>query len=273
MTLTAEMLDEVRETFLTQGYAVARNVIPMEVVEDIQEFLLSQKDAAVEAAQHELGCSSPEALVELAGEIAAGRHVGMETLTKASRDTLTGHYPLAVRLSERLWQIPRTPAVRALLSECLNSDALFMHMPPTARFVLAKNSHAGVPPHQDASYNGHMNRFLTMWTPFVDITDECGGVIVYEGTGQAELQEAPSSPTEYWRKAIETQGATPVHMKIKMGDVLLLNPFIIHGSAANRSDRTRVSIDFRFFGGDGASAKHHLDMQTWRVVEPSPVSH
>lgn len=273
MTLTAGMLDEVREALLTQGYAVARNVIPKEVVDDIQAFLLSQKDVAVEVAQHELGCSSPEALVELAGEIAAGRHIGMETLTKASRDTLTGHYPLAVRLSERLWQIPRVPAVRALLSACLGSDALFMHMPPTARFVLAKNSHAGVPPHQDASYNGHMNQFLTMWTPFVDITDECGGVIVYEGTGQAVVQDAPSSMTEYWRKAVETGDATPVHMKIRMGDVLLLNPYIIHGSAANSSDRTRVSIDFRFFGADGASAKHHLDLQTWRVVDPAPVSH
>lgn len=42
MILTAEMLDEVREALLTQGYAVARNVIPKEIVEDIQAFLLSQ---------------------------------------------------------------------------------------------------------------------------------------------------------------------------------------------------------------------------------------
>jgi ectoine hydroxylase-related dioxygenase (phytanoyl-CoA dioxygenase family) len=55
---------------------------------------------------------------------------------------------------------------------------------------------------------------------------------------------------------------------MRPGDVLALNPMVIHRSMPNRSERTRFSIDFRFFGDADTSAKHFLDLRTWQVVAP-----
>ncbi|HWZ47456.1 MAG TPA: phytanoyl-CoA dioxygenase family protein [Herbaspirillum sp.] len=260
----------VNAFFIEHGYAVVENLIPQTIIDDIYTFLLRQTGDAVDAAQQELQCGSTMELVDIAGQIAAG-HRGasaLSALSKTTRDTLTGHFPLAVRLSDKLWQIPLSAGALDILRACLNSERIFMHMPPTARFVLAQNNHAGVPPHQDASYNGHMNAFMTMWVPLVDITDECGGVIVYEGSGKSHVMDAPDSQNSYWRNPVETQNYSPKHIKIKARDVLLLNPNIIHGSAPNTSDRTRISIDFRIFGEQGSSLKHYLDLQTTRIFEP-----
>ncbi|RXZ33727.1 phytanoyl-CoA dioxygenase [Oxalobacteraceae bacterium CAVE-383] len=254
--------------FLTHGYAVVKNIVPPSTIANVHAFLLNQTNDALGLAQKELRCDSASGLIDVAGEIAEGKYGTLSALTKATRDTLTGHFPLNVRLSEKLWQIPMSPEVREVLKACLNSKNIFMHMPPTARFVLSKNKHAGVPPHQDISYNGHMSSFITMWVPLVDITDECGGVIVYEGSGQSNVQEAPDSQQQYWRKPIETLDYKPRHMTIKAGDILLLNQNIVHGSALNSSDQTRISIDFRIFGEQDSSTKHYLDLQTMHIFEP-----
>jgi ectoine hydroxylase-related dioxygenase (phytanoyl-CoA dioxygenase family) len=63
-------------------------------------------------------------------------------------------------------------------------------------------------------------------------------------------------------------GYKPVHCRLHIGDVLLLNKHIIHASMPNHSIRTRFSIDFRFFGARDHSHKHYLDMQTWNVIAP-----
>jgi ectoine hydroxylase-related dioxygenase (phytanoyl-CoA dioxygenase family) len=270
MTSSAALAETTCESFLIHGYAVVRNVIPSAIIANIYAFLQNQIDDAIKAAQSEVGCDSAAALLDHAGKIAGGSHGNTATLSKATRDTVTGHFSLKTRLSEHLWQIPLTLGVQGILKACLDTERIFMHMPPTARFVLPKNSHAGVPPHQDASYNGHMTRFLTMWTPLVDISDECGGVVVYQGSGRSELQDAPDSSNHYWRQPIETDLHSPMHIRMNTGDILLLNQKIIHRSQANQSNRTRISIDYRFFGEQGSSSKHYLDLQTKRVFEPTP---
>lgn len=54
-----------------------------------------------------------------------------------------------------------------------------MHMPPAARFALSGNIHPGIPAHQDITYNEDMSSVITKWVPLVDMSDECGGVVVY----------------------------------------------------------------------------------------------
>jgi ectoine hydroxylase-related dioxygenase (phytanoyl-CoA dioxygenase family) len=53
------------------------------------------------------------------------------------------------------------------------------------------------------------------------------------------------------------------------GDALIFNPYVVHGSMPNLSNRIRFSIDCRFFGGDARTSKHYLDMTTWSVVAPT----
>jgi len=179
------------------------------------------------------------------------------------RQILVGHFQLKTRLDPMLWAIPRSPRVKALLAQLYPEQSVHMHMPPTARFVLPENRWAGVPAHQDISYNRHMRDFVTLWTPFVPIDSLCGGVIFYKGTGH--LPEQPQAEPEklFWQGAVSDTGWVKEQPVLKPGDGLILNPWVIHESAPNLSQTLRISIDSRYFVGP--LEKHALNLDTWEV--------
>jgi len=235
----------------------------------VRRFLESRIADEVAAACAEIGCSDPRDLVSHIGHLAQD---GGTRLSKATRDTLSGHFSLSTRLSEELWRVPRSPRLRTLLQSVLSSSSLRMHMPPTSRFVLPGNTYAGVPAHQDISYNRHMSDFVTVWVPFVDIDEACGGVRVYRGSGEKIERLAREEKDQFWLKGAPTDGFDPVHCVMQAGDVLLLSRWVVHESMPNRSFRTRISTDFRFFAEREHSSKHFLDMQQWHVVAPEAVA-
>jgi ectoine hydroxylase-related dioxygenase (phytanoyl-CoA dioxygenase family) len=113
-----------------------------------------------------------------------------------------------------------------------------------------------------------MSNFITVWTPLVKIDEECGGVAVYRGSGNAPPLEM-SSAGAVWFDGVTTEGYEKVHITCEVGDVLVMNNQLIHTSMPNRSDRTRISVDCRYFGSNGHSEKHYLDMQDWQVIAPA----
>ena len=253
-------------TFFRQnGYQIVSKLLNPDVVTGVKTFLANE----MATAMNEIGIKfkSYEDLATkidqaLAGDAKEQSHSGDQKLV------LCGHYPLKTRLSERLWDVAKQASVRAVLEDVLETQTLSMHMPPAARFVLPLNKHAGVPAHQDISYNKHMQTFVTMWVPLVDIDDQCGGVAVFEGS-----QIMPEILDDYrrstvWLRGVSTDKYNRVHCKMNSGDVLLLNQWIIHESQANVSPHPRLSIDYRFFRYGEKSAKHQLDMQRWTVVNP-----
>ena len=140
-------------------------------------------------------------------------------------------------------------------------------MPPTARFVIPHNIYAAVPAHRDVSYNEHVEDFVTLWVPFTDITEECGGVVVYKGSAK----ERPFSKLKekgFWIEGSSTNGYQGIHCKMRIGDALLFNKWMLHRSAPNTSDHVRFSCDYRFFGSDQGSKKHYLEVATGKVIAP-----
>jgi hypothetical protein len=254
--------------FLVDGYQVFENVVPLQVVLEVRSFLSEKILGTLEPAKREIGCSLDSDVLRVIGDIAAGRRGGVESLSKSTRDALSGHFSLETRLSRILWKVPYSEKFQAILKALLASDELYMHMPPTARYILSGNVYAGVPPHQDVSYNKHMSNFVTIWVPFVDIDDSCGGVTIYEGSGQAPEYAAEQVSSDFWQQGVPTEGYRPVHCTINAGSVLALNKWVIHGSTANRSNNIRISIDFRFFGASDRSTKHFLDMKRRHVIKP-----
>lgn len=251
--------------FREHGYQVARGLLDPAVVAEVGRFLAGEAEAATAAMAASLGCAGREQVVEAIDR--ESRRPDFESIAPDLRMTMSGHFPLQARLSPRLWALPRLPAVRAMLEALFNDTRLFMHMPPVARFVLPGNRHAGVPAHQDVSYNKHMSDFVTVWVPMVTIDEACGGVAIFEGSG-AEPEHAMSKRDGFWFKPVPSEKYKRVHFPMNVGDALLLNPRVIHGSMPNHSTRTRISVDYRFFGGADHSTKHVLDMQTWKVIEP-----
>jgi hypothetical protein len=254
--------------FRADGYQVFENVVPLEVVLEVRSFLSEQITETLEPAKREIGCSLDSDVVRVIGDIAAGRRGGVASLSQSTRDALSGHFSLGARLSPILWKVPYSEKFQTILKALLASDDLYMHMPPTARYVLPGNLHAGVPPHQDVSYNKHMSNFVTIWVPFVDIDDACGGVTIYKGSGQVPEYSVEQASSDFWKQSVPTKGYRPVHCTMKAGSVLALNKWVIHGSSANRSSNIRISADFRFFGALDWSTKHYLDMKRRHVVKP-----
>lgn len=254
--------------FEADGYQVFESVVPPDVIFEVRNFLSRQITETLEPAKREIGCTLDSDVVRVIGDIAAGRLGGVESLSKSTRNALSGHFSLEARLSQILWKVPYSEKFQSILQALLGSGDLYMHMPPTARYVLPGNVHAGVPPHQDVSYNKHMSNFVTIWVPFVDIDDACGGVTIFEGSGQASEYSVEQASSDFWQQGVPTEGRKPVHCTMKAGSVLALNKWVIHGSTANRSSNTRISTDFRFFGASDRSTKHYLDMTRRHVIKP-----
>ena len=183
-----------------------------------------------------------------------------------------GQFALGSRLAAELLAIPRALAKDAILHEILGTDRLFLHMPPMARAVMPEAPHAAVPLHQDASYNPHLRDFLTLWVPLVPIDDVCGGVAVYPMSHRTETITGPP-PANDWLPAIHPpEGAERVVLApLRLGDVVILHPKVMHESMRNRSGHVRLSCDYRFFGDGSTSAKHYWDLAEDRLVEPTHV--
>jgi hypothetical protein len=187
------------------------------------------------------------------------------------RHVLRGHFPLSIRLGEELWRIPLHLADHPFLYDILGVKRLFMHMPPTARFVLPGNVEAAVPAHQDVSYNKHLGAFCVVWVPLVDIDGACGGMAAYPRShGRGELLKEASGSADNWLPGIDTSKLERVELQpLAPGDVVVMSNETVHESMPNRSGRTRLSIDFRFFGDNSRSSKHFLDLAQRRVVAPA----
>lgn len=251
------------ERFLSEGYQIVENAIAAETVATVAAFLEQQLPTALETIRTAFPFADvPDLVRRIADGVADGTlPTGDHTLDQL----LSGHFPLDTRLSECLWEVPRSAGLKALLQQIFPGQSLRMHMPPAARFVLPGNLNAGVPRHQDISYNKHMENFVTVWVPFTAIDAERGGVAV--DTGSNRLAECPTEPEGFWLETVHEEKGALRHCLVPPGGVLLLTPLIVHQSMPNRSDRPRLSVDYRFFGSATTSSKHSLDLDSFEVFD------
>lgn len=259
-----ESVHGLAERFARDGYAVVRGLIPRPIVDDVRDLLEAYVDGAVAALVESFGVSDRAELFARLAELQAGDRAA--ELDLQTMNVARGLFPLEIRMSEQLRAVAFDPTVRAAVAELVGSDDLRMHMPPTARHIANGNVAAPVPAHQDVSYNRHMSDFITMWSPFTTIDEACGGVGIY--TGSNEPREQAAEQSGFWLGGITADEETLIHPLLEPGDVLFLNKWIVHRSMPNRSDRTRTSIDYRFFGPPDTSTKHVLDVTTGIVHAP-----
>lgn len=176
-----------------------------------------------------------------------------------SETVKSGHFPLATRLSDTLQEAILTFEIKGFLGEIFPNQQLCMHLPPMARFVSPGNQMAMVPPHQDISYNKHLEDFVVVWIPLTPIDDECGGVCVHKASHTLDEQLTNLS-RDVWLEGIPDQGFEKEHCHMNAGDALLFHKQLIHESMPNKSSRTRYSLDLRFFGSNSRSTKPFLNL-------------
>lgn len=260
------MMNPIDTTFFhEQGFQVVRGLIPQDLIREVRHFLETRMLASLNVVKAELPFAE---LSELVHHPVLEDPERFHALSPQVRSIVSGHFDLDTRLAAELRLIPRSAPVRELIGQIFPGQGLRMHMPPTARFILPHNRLAGVPAHQDISYNKHMSDFVTMWCALVPTDQQCGGVLIHKGS--QHLPEQPVSLDKtFWLEGLPDQGFEKVFFEMQPGDVLLLNRWIVHESMANRSDRIRFSVDHRFFGTQATSSKHYLELDTGEVIPPS----
>ena len=257
-----------REVFQDEGVVILKGVLPAPVCGATHDFLSAAlAGMAGLFARYGIALDAPDCGQEVARLLDSPANVPPE-----DRHVLLGHFPLPVRLDEALWQIPLKLAEQPFLYQLLGAGRLFVHTPPTARFVLPGNAKAAVPAHQDVSYNKHLGPFCVVWVPLVSIDAACGGMAVYPRTqGRGELFAGDKvAPADGWIPGLDVADFARVELyPLAPGDVVVMGNETVHESMPNRSQRTRLSVDFRFFGDNTRSSKHYLDLAERRVVAPA----
>jgi len=252
-------------SFRDAGLLLAKGVVPVAAIDEVGKFLNAASETSIAWASELLARRADEPLIEAIARKERSGTLG--ELPKEALDILAGQLSLKDRLSPVLLQIPKAASLQKLLREMLGSTELFMHMPPMARFVPPGHISAAVPPHQDIAYNKHMTDFITCWIPLTEIDDRCGGVGIFEGTNvPIELERGAGN--DFWLGEVGMGGRIPQNISMEPGDALLFTKWTVHTSMPNLSNRTRFSIDLRFFGAHDQSSKHYLDLQRLIVVPP-----
>lgn len=151
----------------------------------------------------------------------------------------------------------------------------------------------GTYPHCDVVYMGRGSaQVYTAWIPFGDVPLEVGGLVLMEGShrneelrsGYCQLDVdtacANKSATPLTDRGFEKSGAItlkPVDLRerlgyrfltaeeFQMGDVLIFNIFLVHGSLDNQSPQIRLSTDSRY-----QPAADSID-ERW--IGPQPPAH
>jgi Phytanoyl-CoA dioxygenase (PhyH) len=251
--------------FMNNGYQIIPQAFDAKEINSVGTWLESEMQAAVKELLPLVAPAEGEELWQAIHRFYdRGQHHALSTDLQYA---LAGQYSLRVRLSEPLKYLLRAPRLREVLHQVFPGQQLRAHMPPMCRFVLPRNRLAGVPPHQDISYNKHITDFITGWVPLVRIDELCGGVRIHEGS--ANLPELLTDfARDIWLQPLPDLRLRKVDLHMQPGDLLIFQKMVIHESLPNLSDQPRFSIDYRFFGSWETSAKHYLDMESWQVVEP-----
>ena len=257
------------DPFFIDGYIIVRNVIPLELIVSLGDFLVASIDDSLKPALNFLEVFDEKQLFSKVNSFLRNDPSWPDRLPKEIKQSLTGHFSLSCRLAPQLRAIPMLESVRKLVTQALSAELCFMHMPPTARFVLPGNSMAAVPPHQDISYNTQMSDFVILWVPFVDIDSQCGGVDVFENLPRDEILPLGIGQDSFWLGGVNLPNAvTKRHCEMNRGDVLLMNKYTVHSSHPNNSRLTRLSCDYRFTGSP-LSEKHLLNLETGELISPN----
>jgi hypothetical protein len=101
--------------------------------------------------------------------------------------------------------------------------------------------------HQDWPYFQGGNDVLTMWVPMHDCPREVGGLRVLEGSHRRGLLPmVPDLNAGGLRVEVSDDDPAWRSTDYRRGDVLVFHCLTVHAALPNRSDRLRVSVDYRY---------------------------
>jgi len=262
MSLTNDSYNSIRH-FEKYGFASFKKIINQATIQQIKAFFIEKKEGLNKYCLDKYNVT-----LEESGELAKSLEGHILDDNAQDRFLFSGVFPTIDRLSDDAATIFNEPKLIELLQELLSSKNIYAHLPLMARYVIPNSQTAAVPPHRDRDYNNHLSNFLTVWIPLVDINKSCGGVSFYVGENNQRCSNVDENITGFWHDAMNISGLDCQSPHLSVGDVLIFNSQVIHGSANNTSNNTRFSLDLRFFSERDSSTKHYINILTKEKIAP-----
>lgn len=198
--------------------------------------------------------------------------------------TLQGSMSAAAKLSDHFLDLFREKKLIDFFSNLLESKNLYIHLPPWLRVVHPNFEFAHVPPHNDISYFqnfkhrdvnkiGSKASFYSIWIPLKATWGVDGGLAVYEKEKSNTIIKTPqmlNKKNKFWIESMASEGSSPICPKFEVGDFIVFEPELIHGSAkvSGKSKDFRISMDERIFGEDTLTSRFYMNIITGERYEP-----
>jgi ectoine hydroxylase-related dioxygenase (phytanoyl-CoA dioxygenase family) len=153
-----------------------------------------------------------------------------------------------VQRLEALHALPHHESVRRIMSAVLGEHA-FPHPLSIARLAFPRNERWTTPPHQDYPNNQGTADLYAIWMPLGDCPVERGSLSILRGSHTCGIAPLEFSLGDGNRKAVLDErfaGLDWVGGDLSTGDALVFHSHTVHRALPNRSDRLRLSVDYRF---------------------------
>lgn len=220
-TVSSSLPPGASETFLKEGYYVARGLFTHAEMDEVREaFMQLNADGPVEG------------LSEIRPE--HGKYTSDDPLSFYPR-MMMPHLRLDLDVGPLAARYMLEPRLHAFLKASLGAEpvgvqTMFYFKPPKAR---------GQELHQDNYYlRVKPGTCMAAWIAVDDADFENGGMMVVPGTQDMEIvcPEHSNPDTSFTIDYVAPpKGTGPVHVDLKAGDVLFFNGSLIHGSSPNIS--------------------------------------
>ena len=225
--------DALRGRLASEGYLWLRGLLPAGEVTEVRAAITTALDAAGWLAD---GSDPAEArpgpgFRHERAQVDDAYLAGYELLQRVQRFHELAHHPALVGLAAGILDAPVLAHPRKIVRASPPDDDAFR-----------------TPAHQDYRLIQGTVDVLTAWIPLGDCPDELGGLRILAGSPAQGLRPVAAA-SAVGGVAIDERDEDPDrwrHAPMAAGDVLMFHSLTVHAARPNRTDRLRLSVDYRY---------------------------
>jgi ectoine hydroxylase-related dioxygenase (phytanoyl-CoA dioxygenase family) len=149
---------------------------------------------------------------------------------------------------EAFHAVPHDESVRRIMVPLLG-ESVFPHPLSIARLVFPDNDEWSTPPHQDYPNNQGTFDLYACWLPLGPCPVELGSLSLLRGSHKLGLLPLTFSLGAGHRRAMLDERHDELDWvggDFALGDAVVFHSLTVHRSLPNRTDRLRLSVDYRF---------------------------
>ena len=242
-------LNLIKQQYLANGFTIIKGAVKKNKIDVVKKFLSTKKKDEIFKLRKKIKAKNNQEFIRKI-KIIKKQNQLKKFYTEEEIKCIAGEFPLKIRLSKIYLKIFNNE-IKKIFRDIIGTKDLFVHWPPVSRFVLPKNTTAAVPAHFDKMYNSHLKDFFTCWIPLVKIDKKCGGMkffLTNKFNHKINKINKRDVKKKIWLDKLNTRGLKSIKTILNPGDLIIFNKNLIHESLPNKSNYTRYSLDFRFFG-------------------------